>query len=357
MFDKLEAVEARFNEIESRLADPEIASRPGDFRKLSQEHSNLQSIIDQYRIHKKLMAEIESNRHLLEEKDSDLVDMARDELDRLEHELEISKRALQILLLPKDPNDERNVVFEIRAGAGGDEAALFVGELFRLYQKYAEKQGWKVELLSANPTGLGGFKEIIVEIQGNRVFSRLKWEGGVHRVQRVPATEAQGRIHTSTVTVAVLPEAEDVDVTMNPMDLRIDVFRSGGAGGQGVNTTDSAVRITHHPSGLVVICQDERSQLKNKDKAMKILRTRLLDLEQARAAKTISDARRSMVGTGDRSERIRTYNFPQGRLTDHRIGLTLYQLSEVMEGKIEEIIDGLIAHYQMEALKEQGLGS
>jgi peptide chain release factor 1 len=357
MFDKLESVEGRFNEIESRLSDPEIASRPGDFRKLSQEHSSLQGIIAQYRHHKKLMAEIESNRELMGEKDAEFSDMAREELRRLEPELEVSKRTLQILLLPTDPNDEKNVVFEIRAGAGGDEAALFVGELFRLYQRYAERQGWKVDLLSANPTGLGGFKEIVVEIQGNRVFSRLKWEGGVHRVQRVPETEAQGRIHTSTVTVAVLPEAEEVDVAINPIDLRIDVYRSGGAGGQGVNTTDSAVRITHNPSGLVVVCQDERSQLKNKDKAMKILRSRLLDLELAKAAKTVSDARRSMVGTGDRSERIRTYNFPQGRLTDHRINLTLYQLPEVMEGKIEEIIDGLLAHYQMEALKEQGLGA
>lgn len=357
MFDKLESVEGRFNEIESRLSDPEIASRPGDFKKLSQEHASLQAIIAQYRSHKKLMAEIESNQQLMQEKDADFADMAREELKRLEPELEVSKRTLQILLLPTDPNDEKNVVFEIRAGAGGDEAALFVGELFRLYQRYAERQGWKVDLLSANPTGLGGFKEIIVEIQGSRVFSRLKWEGGVHRVQRVPATEAQGRIHTSTVTVAVLPEAEDVDVAINPIDLRIDVYRSGGAGGQGVNTTDSAVRITHNPSGLVVVCQDERSQLKNKDKAMKILRSRLLDLELAKAAKTVSDARRSMVGTGDRSERIRTYNFPQGRLTDHRIGLTLYQLPEVMEGKIEEIIDGLLAHYQMLALKEQGLGT
>jgi len=356
MFDKLESVEARFNEIESRLSDPEIASRPGDFKKLSQEHASLQAVIAQYRHHKKLMLEIASNRQLMTEKDADFSDMAREEIKRLEPELEASKRTLQILLLPTDPNDAKNVVFEIRAGAGGDEAALFVGELFRLYQRYAERQGWKVDLLSANPTGLGGFKEIVVEIQGNRVFSRLKWEGGVHRVQRVPATEAQGRIHTSTVTVAVLPEAEEVDVAINSMDLRIDVYRSGGAGGQGVNTTDSAVRITHNPSGLVVVCQDERSQLKNKEKAMKILRSRLLDQELAKAAKTVSDARRSMVGTGDRSERIRTYNFPQGRLTDHRIGLTLYQLPEVMEGKIEEIIDGLLAHYQMEALKEQGLG-
>lgn len=357
MFDKLESVASRFVEIESRLADPEIANRPAEFKKLSQEHSSLQEIVSEYRRHKKLIEEVESNKELLREKDPDIASMAKEELKQLEPELESSKKKLQILLLPQDPNDEKNVVFEIRAGAGGDEAALFVGELFRLYQRFAERQGWKVDVLSLNSTGLGGFKEIIAEIQGHKVFSRLKWEGGVHRVQRVPATEAQGRIHTSTVTVAVLPEAEDVDVTINSVDLRIDVYRSGGAGGQGVNTTDSAVRITHIPSGLVVVCQDERSQLKNKDKAMKILRSRLLDIEVERAAKTHSDARRSMVGTGDRSERIRTYNFPQGRLTDHRIGLTLYQLPEVMEGKIDEIINGLMAHYQMEVLKEQGLGS
>lgn len=357
MFDKLETVEMRFREIESRLADPEIANKPGEFRKLSQEHASLQEIIYEYQKYKKLRVEIESNRELLGEKDSEIAQMAKDELKRLEPELEASIHTLRVLLLPKDPNDERNVVFEIRAGAGGDEAALFVGELFRLYQKYAERQGWKVDILSLNPTGLGGFKEIISEIQGLRVFSRLKWEAGVHRVQRVPTTEAQGRVHTSTVTVAVLPEADDVDVNINPVDLRIDVFRSGGAGGQGVNTTDSAVRITHIPSGVVVVCQDERSQLKNKDKAMKILRSRLLEAEMERAAKTQTDARRSMVGTGDRSERIRTYNFPQGRLTDHRIGLTLYQLDAVMEGQIDEIIAGLIANYQMEALKDQGLGA
>lgn len=357
MFDKLEAVESRYLEIESRLADPEIGNQPAEFRRLSLEHSNLQEIVDEYRRYKRLKAEIVSNDELLREKDPEISAMAKEELKRLEPELEISKKQLQLLLLPKDPNDAKNVVLEIRAGAGGDEAALFVGELFRLYQRYSERQGWKVGLLSANPTGLGGFKEIIAEIQGQKVFSRLKWEGGVHRVQRVPQTEAQGRVHTSTVTVAVLPEAEDVDVSINSVDLRIDVFRSGGAGGQGVNTTDSAVRITHIPSGLVVVCQDERSQLKNKDKAMKILRSRLLDIEIERAAKTQTDARRSMVGTGDRSERIRTYNFPQGRLTDHRIGLTLYQLDEVMEGKVDEIIDGLMAHYQMEALKAQGVGA
>ena len=357
MFDKLEAVESRFFEIESRLADPEIANQAAEFRKLSLEHANLQEIVDEYRRYKRLKAEIQSNDELMREKDPEISAMAKDELKHLVPALEASQKQLQLLLLPKDPNDAKNVVFEIRAGAGGDEAALFVGELFRLYQRYCERQGWRVDILSVNPTGLGGFKEIIAEIQGQKVFSRLKWEGGVHRVQRVPQTEAQGRVHTSTVTVAVLPEAEEVDVTINPVDLRIDVFRSGGAGGQGVNTTDSAVRITHLPSGLVVVCQDERSQLKNKDKAMKILRSRLLDIEMERAAKTQTDARRSMVGTGDRSERIRTYNFPQGRLTDHRIGLTLYQLDEVMEGKVDEIIDGLMAHYQMEALKAQGVGA
>jgi peptide chain release factor 1 len=356
MYDKLESLEARFVEIESRLADPDLAGRPAEFKRLSQEHSGLGEIVEEFRRFKKLRSDLESNKELLGEKDEEIVVMAKEEVKTLEPELEASKKRLEILLLPKDPLDEKNVVFEIRAGAGGDEAALFVGELFRLYQRYAERQGWKVDLLSANPTGLGGFKEIIVEIQGQRVYSRLKWEAGVHRVQRVPQTEAQGRVHTSTVTIAVMPEAEEVDVSINPTDLRIDVYRSGGAGGQGVNTTDSAVRITHNPSGLVVVCQDERSQLKNKDKAMKILRSRLLDLEMAKAAKAQSDTRRAMVGTGDRSERIRTYNFPQGRLTDHRIGLTLYQLPDVMEGKIDEIVMGLQNHYQMEALKAQGMG-
>ncbi|HUP57194.1 MAG TPA: peptide chain release factor 1 [Bdellovibrionota bacterium] len=356
MFDRLEDVERRFLEIESKLADPEFGSRPAEFRRLSQEHADLKELVEEYRRYRTLTKDLASNKELLAEKDAEIADMAKEELKRIEPELEASVKRLQILLLPKDPDDAKNVVLEIRAGAGGDEAALFVGELFRLYQRYLERQGWKVGLLSANPTGIGGFKEIIAEVTGTQVYQRLKFEGGVHRVQRVPATEAQGRIHTSTVTVAIMPEVEEVDVSINPNDLRIDVFRSGGAGGQGVNTTDSAVRITHNPSGLVVVCQDERSQLKNKDKAMKILRSRLYEHEREKAAKAVADQRKSMVGTGDRSERIRTYNFPQGRLTDHRIGLTLYQLSDVMEGHIDDIINGLQSHYQMEALKAQGLG-
>lgn len=357
MFDKLEAVEGRHKEIESRLSDPSLADRPDEFRKLSREHANLQAVVDEFRIYKKLKEELASNKELLLEKDAELSQMAREEMRRIEPELDAVTKALQVLLLPRDPNDDKNILIEVRAGAGGDEAALFCGEIFRMYQRFAEKQGWKVDLMSMNATGLGGYKEIIAMVTGGNVFSRLKFEGGVHRVQRVPATETQGRVHTSTVTVAILPEAEEVDVTINPTDLRIDVFRSGGAGGQGVNTTDSAVRITHNPSGLVVVCQDERSQLKNKGKAMKILRSRLLDFEQAKASKEHSDQRKNMVGTGDRSERIRTYNFPQERLTDHRIGLTIHQLSEVMEGKIEDVLNALQTHYQAESLKAQGITS
>lgn len=357
MFDKLESVEGRYLEVEAKLSDPDLSKNPAEFKRLSQEHSSLQELVQEYRRYKKLNLDYSSAKEILDhEKDPELSEMAKEDLKVLEPEILASKRKLQLLLLPKEPNDAKNVILEIRAGAGGDEASLFVAELFRLYQRYGERRGWRIGILSSSPTGLGGLKEIVAEIEGDSVYSQLKFEGGVHRVQRVPATEAQGRIHTSTVTVAILPEAEEVDVAINPTDLRIDVFRSGGAGGQGVNTTDSAVRITHLPSGLVVVCQDERSQLKNKDKAMKILRSRLLDLEQEKAAKSVSDARKSMVGTGDRSERIRTYNFPQGRLTDHRIGLTLYQLDDVMQGKIDEIIQGLQANHQMEALKAQGLG-
>lgn len=357
MFSRLDSVEARFVELESRLADPTLADRPGEFRKLSQEHAELREIVDEYRQFKSLTQELQSNKELLLDPDSSINALAKEEIKRLEPALSESKGRLEILLLPKDPNDQKNIVLEVRAGAGGDEAGLFAAELFRAYQRYGERQGWRVEILSTSTTGIGGVKEIIASVTGERVYSSLKWEGGVHRVQRVPKTEAQGRVHTSTITVAILPEAEEVDVTINPAELRIDVFRSGGAGGQGVNTTDSAVRITHLPTGVVVVCQDERSQHKNRDKAMKILRSRLLEAEQARAASEHSAARRTMVGTGDRSERIRTYNFPQGRVTDHRIGLTVHQINDVMEGHLDEIIKALRTHHQVESLKAQGIQS
>ena len=331
-----------------------MASRAEEFRKLSQEHSSLTELVQTFRSYRHCKQQIIQNKDLLQDKDRDVVELANEELKILEPEAEGLLKHLQLLLLPPDPNDGKNILLEVRAGAGGDEAGLFAAELFRLYQKFAERQGWRVEVMSTSTTGIGGLKEVVAMVTGHKVYSSLKFEGGVHRVQRVPSTEAQGRVHTSTVTVAILPEAEEVELTINPTDLRIDVFRSGGAGGQGVNTTDSAVRITHLPTNTVVVCQDERSQLKNRDKAMKILRARILEVEREKAAKAHSDARRSMVGTGDRSERIRTYNFPQGRLTDHRIGLTLYQLSEVMEGKIDELVTALQNHYQLEELKAQG---
>jgi peptide chain release factor 1 len=357
MFDKLEAVEARFLEIEHKLGDPELANRPDEFRRLSKEHSSLQEIVDEYRNYRSTKAEIASNKELLVEGDADFVAMAKEELKVLEPALDASAKRLQLLLLPQDPNDQKNILLEVRAGAGGEEAALFASELYRLYQKFAERQGWRTEVMSVSQAEKGGLKEVVMMIEGSKVYSRLKFEAGVHRVQRVPETEAQGRVHTSTVTVAVLAEAEEVDVTISPADLRIDVYRSSGAGGQSVNTTDSAVRITHVPSGVVVACQDERSQLKNKEKAMKILRSRILEAEQEKAAKEHSDIRRAMVGTGDRSERIRTYNFPQGRLTDHRIGFTLHALPDIMEGHIEELLDAIQTHYQAEALKQAGYAS
>ncbi len=354
MFDKLQAVEARFLEIESKLSDPSLADRPDEFRRLSKEHSSLQELVAEYRLYRKTKSDIDSNKELLKEGDADFTQMAKDELKTLEPELEKIAARLQVLLLPQDPNDQKNILLEIRGGAGGEEAALFAAELYRLYQKFAERQGWRTEVMSVSQAEKGGFKEIVAMIEGTKVYSKLKYEAGVHRVQRVPETEAQGRVHTSTVTVAILPEAEEVDVQISPNDLRIDVYRSSGAGGQSVNTTDSAVRITHIPTGVVVACQDERSQLKNKEKALKIIRSRVLEAEQARAAKEHSDTRRAMVGTGDRSERIRTYNFPQGRLTDHRINFTLYQLPDVMEGHIDQLLDALQTHYQAEALKQEG---
>jgi len=352
MFDKLEAVEQRFMEIEHKLGDPSLADRPQEFRRLSKEHASLQEVVHEYRHYRKTKNEIESNKELVF--DPELGSMAKEELKTLEPELDASAQRLQVLLLPQDPNDQKNILLEVRAGAGGDEAGLFGAELFRAYQKFSERQGWRVEVLSVSPGEKGGIKEIVAMIEGTKVYSRLKWEAGVHRVQRVPETEAMGRVHTSTVTVAVLPEAEEVDIVIKTSDLKIDVYRSSGAGGQSVNTTDSAVRITHLPTGVVVACQDERSQLKNKDKAMKILRSRIYEAEQARVSKEHADTRREMVGTGDRSERIRTYNFPQGRLTDHRIGFTVHSLPDVMEGHIEEVLDALQTHYQAEAMKQQG---
>jgi peptide chain release factor 1 len=352
MFSKLSQVERRFEELEMKLSDPEMANRAQEFRALSKERSEMLELVDAYREYKIVLKEIDSNKQLFEETDEEIRAMAKEELHGLNQKKDELETRIKLLLLPKDPNDDKNILLEVRAGAGGDEAALFVGELFRLYQKYADAQGWKVELLSINATGIGGYKEIIALITGSKVYSKLKYEAGVHRVQRVPQTEAQGRIHTSTVTVAVMPEAEEVEVNINPADLRVDVFRSGGKGGQSVNTTDSAVRLTHIPTNTVVICQDEKSQIKNKAKAMKVLMARLLDAEKQKAAAENADMRRSMVGTGDRSERIRTYNFPQSRLTDHRIGLTLHNLTEVMEGKVGDVVDALIAHYQAEQLKQ-----
>lgn len=354
MFDKLEAVEQRFMEIEHKLGDPALADQPQEFRRLSKEHSSLIDLVTEYRKYKKVKTDIASNKELLGEGDPEFTAMAKEELKILEPELDEISKALQVLLLPQDPNDQKNILLEVRAGAGGEEAALFAAELYRLYKMYSERQGWKVDVMSVSQAEKGGLKEVIMMIEGTKVYSRLKFEAGVHRVQRVPETEAMGRVHTSTVTVAVLPEAEEVDVVIKPADLKIDVYRSSGAGGQSVNTTDSAVRITHLPTGVVVACQDERSQLKNKDKAMKILRSRILEAEQERAAKEHSDIRKAMVGTGDRSERIRTYNFPQGRLTDHRIGFTIHSLPDVMQGHIDEILDALRTHYQSEALKQEG---
>lgn len=357
MFGKLEAVEKRFMQLEQKLSEPEIASRPQELKTLSKEHSDLEDLVTSFRKYKAITQEIESNKQLLNDADPEMRSMAKEELTRLKPEQESLEAELKMLLLPKDPNDEKNILLEIRAGAGGDEAALFVGELFRMYEKYAASQRWAVEPMSITPTGIGGFKEIVALVSGNKVYSKLKHEAGVHRVQRIPKTEAQGRIHTSTVTVAVLPEAEEVDVQINPADLKVETFRAGGPGGQSVNTTDSAVRVTHIPTGVVVSCQDEKSQHKNKDKAMKILRTRILEAEREKAEKERADARRSMVGTGDRSERIRTYNFPQSRMTDHRIGYTSHQLSSIMEGVLDEIISALNTHHQAELLKHQGENS
>jgi len=352
MLDKLADVERRYRDLEDRLIDPAVMGSRKDFARLAKERADLEPIVATYRDWKKLSQEIEGHRSLIESGDVEVRELAKAELPELRERVVALEEQLRILLLPKDPNDERNVVLEIRAGTGGEEASLFAAELFRMYSRYAEPQGWGVEVLSANGTGLGGFKEIIALIEGRGAYSKLKYEGGVHRVQRVPVTEASGRIHTSAVTVAILPEAEDVEVAIDEAkDLRIDVYRSSGPGGQSVNTTDSAVRVTHLPSGLVVSCQDEKSQHKNKAKALKILRARLLERAQAEQQAEEAESRRSMVGSGDRSERVRTYNFPQGRVTDHRINLTLYSLDRVLDGDVSPLIDALITHYQTEQLQ------
>jgi peptide chain release factor 1 len=351
MYDKLEGVEQRFVELERQLSDPAIIGNREVYQKTVREHSELGKIVTVFRRYKEVLGRIEESRGLLNDGDTDIRTLAKDELAALAAERDQLENDLRVLLLPKDPNDDKNIIMEIRAGTGGDEAALFVNDLFRMYGRYAEDRGWKVEILSHHATGVGGLKEVIAMIQGRGAYSVLKYESGIHRVQRVPVTETQGRIHTSAVTVAVLPEAEEVDVEINPNDLRIDVYRSGGPGGQSVNTTDSAVRVTHLPTGLVVICQDEKSQLKNKNKALKVLRSRLLDMKIQEQEKKRAEDRKSQVGTGDRSGRIRTYNFPQSRVTDHRIGLTLYKLDSVLQGDIQDLIDGLTTHYQAQALQ------
>ncbi len=351
MFQKLDQVENRYQELEMLLADPKVLGNPKELQRLGRERAELSHLVETYRAYKKVQEGIQESEELLQESDEEMKELAKAELQTLKERLANIEEELKVLLLPKDPRDEKNVFLEIRAGTGGEEAALFAADLFRMYAKYAEKRRWRVDVVNQNPTGLGGFKEIIALVEGKGVYSQLKYESGVHRVQRVPVTEASGRIHTSAVTVAVLPEADEVEVEINPNDLRIDVFRSSGPGGQSVNTTDSAVRVTHLPTGMVVTCQDEKSQHKNKAKAIKVLRARLLDKLMEEQQSEISEERKSQVGSGDRSERLRTYNFPQNRVTDHRIGLTLYHLDRVLEGDLDELSNGLSAHFRAEALK------
>ncbi len=353
MLEKLSFIEDRYDELSKKIADPDVISDQAVFAKLCKEQSDISPIVEKYREFKALNETIQENEELISdsETDKELKELAEEEIKESKQKIEAINEELKILLLPKDPNDDKSVIVEIRGGAGGEEAALFAGDLFRMYSMYAEANRWKTEILSSNPTDIGGFKEISFSIDGAGAYSKLKFESGVHRVQRIPSTESGGRIHTSTVTVAVLPEVEDVEVNIDANDLRIDVFRAGGPGGQCVNTTDSAVRITHLPTGLVVSCQDEKSQHKNKDKAMKILRSRLYDLVQSQQHEQIAQERKSQVGTGDRSERIRTYNYPQGRVTDHRIGLTLHKLDAVLNGDLDEIINALITTRQSELLR------
>ena len=353
MLDKLAEINGRFEKLTDELAQPDVVQDQERYRKLSQEHSSIQEIVECYRSFLEIQKEIDDNRDLADSKEEDpeICEMAELEIPQLTQQLNELEKQIQLLLIPKDPDDSRNIIIEIRAGTGGDEAALFARDLFQMYAHYAEDRKWRIQLLNESKNDLGGFKEITFSIEGKDVFSHLKFEGGVHRVQRVPKTETQGRIHTSAATVAVLPEVEDVEIELNPGDLRIDVYRSSGPGGQSVNTTDSAVRITHTPTGLVVICQNEKSQLKNKAQALKVLRARLYEKELEAQQSATAEKRRGMVGSGDRSERIRTYNFPQGRLTDHRINLTLYKLEDIMLGKLEQVIDPLLSHHQAELLQ------
>lgn len=355
MFEnKLDIFEKRYNELNNKLYDPTVAADPEQYQKIMKEFKDIEPIVEEYKVYKQSKSIIEESLELLNDSDSDkeMKELAEEELAQARITMAESQQNIKILLLPKDPNDDRNVIVEIRGGAGGEEAALFCAVLYRMYSMYAEKRGFKTEILNANETDIGGFKEISFMVNGQGAYSRLKFESGVHRVQRVPETETQGRIHTSTVTVAVLPEAEDVELEINPADLQIDTFRSSGAGGQHINKTESAIRITHLPTGTVVECQDERSQYKNKDKAMKVLKSRLLQAKRDEQARAVAQERKSQVGTGDRSERIRTYNYPQSRVTDHRIGLTLYKLDEVVNGNLDEVIDPLITAYRAEQLQE-----
>ncbi len=352
MFSKFIHLHEKRLELEARLSDPAVLAKQTEFRRLAKEHAHIVKMDELYAEYQKTVQQLQENQQMLGlETDDEMLAMIKGDVADLIAQQSSLEQQLKILLLPPDPNDQKNILLEIRAGTGGDEAALFAADLFRMYSRYAESQGWRIEVLSSSSIGIGGFKEIIALIKGDKVFSRLKYESGVHRVQRVPETEAQGRIHTSAVTVAVMPEAEEVELQIQPNELRIDIFRSSGPGGQSVNTTDSAVRITHLPTGMIVTCQDEKSQHKNKDAAMKVMRARLLDKLQQEQHDQISATRKSQIGTGDRSERIRTYNFPQGRVSDHRINLTLYKIDEIMLGKLDDLLDPLLSHYQAEALK------
>ncbi len=356
MFDKLDSIERRFTELEQQLSDSAVMQDMKKYSELMKEHAATKEIVDSYNIYKKTVSQLEEAKELAgSESDPELREMAKEEIKELEDQKENQIKELRTLLIPKDPLDLKNIIMEIRAGTGGDEAALFAADLFRMYSKYAELRKWKIEIMSSHESGLGGFKEIVFSVSGKNVYENMKFESGVHRVQRIPETESGGRIHTSAVTVAVLPEAEETDIQINPEDLKIDVYRSSGPGGQCVNTTDSAVRMTHIPTGLVVICQDEKSQIKNRAKALRVLRSRLYEMEEAKKQKERSEARKSQVGSGDRSERIRTYNFPQNRLTDHRINLTLYKLDLIINGELDELLDALKIEFREQLLKESAL--